>query len=201
MRNARWVAVALLALPSAARAGPIVWDYRTEVTYDRDYGSRFAVTLAPAGTVSTTPGEVGGAELFTSTGNPRPEPGSYGVSYGFTISVTITDRASGESGTLDFAGGYSTQWSYTDAERDDPDRWRWDGEGSSFGDIFNRRVLNLGETVYSVWVEGGGQGQFPNGVMLVEVASTANTPEPGTLVLAGLGLAGAGLVRRRVSPK
>ena len=186
-----------LLLPQVAAAGPIEWGYRAEVTYAQDYGSRFTVTTAPAGTVTATPGEPGYAWLFNSTGVSRPEPGSFEVQYGFDITVTLTDVASGESAALVWGGGYSSLWYYQPDT--DPNDWRWEYEVSDFGDNWDAREVTLGNTRYNVRAYGGGMGQFPNGELAVraEALPVTQTPEPGTLALAGIGLAVA-LRRGRV---
>jgi hypothetical protein len=180
-------AVALLALTQPAAGGPIGWGYHAEVTYAQDYGSKFTVTLEPDGTVTTLPGEQSLVRLFSSNGDPELGPGQTHVYYGFTVDVTITDHASGESGTRTFTGGYLKLWG---------------GEGgaamiiSSFGGDPDGEALELGGNRYTVRASSLGQWTFPTGEMVVQVDPTAATPEPGTLALAALGL-GVVVVRRR----
>jgi hypothetical protein len=195
--RAAWAApvLALLALPQFAAAGPISWGYHTEARYSQDYGSKFALALAPDGTVACPPGKAASVSLFTSTGEARPEPGSFEALYSFDVAVTITDQASGEAGTLNFSGWYSSHWTYHPEDANNADNWRWDYEVSSFGDFWDGRGLELGDNLYTVRAYGGGSGQFPSGEMTVEVAPLA-APEPGTLALAALGL-GVLFVRRR----
>lgn len=190
------VAAALLAGPAAA--GPIEWSYKTEAVYSGDYGDRFVIHPSAGGTVVTQDGywDGTGYDLFYSTVDPRPLPGSYEAQYSFAVNVTITDAASGESATLPFGGWYSAAWSYPPEERDNPDVWRLDWEVSSYGDPWEWNPVRLGNVVYSVRAYGGGQGQAPNGVLVVGT-DFVGTPEPGTLALAGLGLAALGLRRRR----
>jgi hypothetical protein len=190
------VAVALLAGPAAA--GPIVWSYQTEVVYSGDYGDRFVVNLAPGATVVSEAGVWDGIghPLFDSTLVPRPLPGEYQTQYSFAVNVTITDAASGESATFPTGGWYSAMWSYPPEERDNPDAWRWDWEVSEFGDPGGWSPVRFGDVVYSVRTYGGGQGQAPNGVLVVGT-DFVGTPEPGTLALAALGLGVVGVVRRK----
>jgi hypothetical protein len=189
-------ALALIAAPQLAAAGPVTWNYHTEVTYAQDYGSKFVVTFAPDGTISTEPGEQSFAWLFNSTGVSRPDPGSYEARYEFTVAVTLTDLASGQSGTVGFDGSYSSMWMYQPEDANNPNAWRWEYEASNFGDFWSWRTLHLGNNQYDIRGYGGGSGTFPFGEMNVDVHPTAATPEPTTLALAGLGLCGMGVARR-----
>ncbi|VTR96285.1 : VPEP [Gemmata massiliana] len=190
-------ALAVVLLPHIAAAGPIQWSYSTEVVYDRDYGSNFAVALAPDGAVSTVPGERDYVWLFNSTGNPRPAPGEYEARYGFTIAVTITDAASQEAATVNFWGGYASMWFYQPEDANNPGAWRWEYESSSFGSPSESQEVTLGRNRYTLRGQGGGNGMFPFGEMSVDISPVAGTPEPGTLAIAGLGLTAVGVLRAR----
>lgn len=198
-------AAVLLAGPAVAdptpsdypvQGRPVTWSYRAEVQYDQDYGDDFVVTVHPGQTVRTAAGDMTGYWLFNSVANPRPAPGEYEVRYGFALKATITDEASGESAAFWFRGSYASMWMYPDSERDNPDRWRWEFEGSEFGDFRDTHTAHLGGVEYRVRAYGGGTGQTPNGELVVQAVAT---PEPGTLALAGLGLGVGALraVRRR----
>jgi hypothetical protein len=194
---AKWLSIVVLAVvPSIASAGPITWSYRTQITYAQNYGDNFRVMVNSGDTLSTLPGELGFVNLFTSTANPRPQAGSYEVNYDFQATVTITDVASGQSIDQVWSGWYSSQWSYPPDLAHNPDLWRWDYEGSGFGDFWDRRSFQLGSNRYTVWAHGGGQGQNANGELAVSAVQT--TPEPGTLALAGLGIATLVLGRKRI---
>lgn len=188
-------AAALFAGPAAA--GPITWSYTTEVVYGGDYGDRFVINLAPGGTFASEPGNWDGTNLwlFSSDVNPRPLPGDYSTRYTFTVNVTITDAESDQSGTLGYAGWYTTMWSPPPGDEGNFDAWRWDWEVSDFGNWQGWEPLYLGRVLYAVRAYGGGQGQNPNGVLVVG-ADVLTVPEPGALALAGLGL-GVLAVRRR----
>jgi len=192
-----WTVLAVTLLPQLATAGPIEWSYHTEVTYNQDYGSNFTVSLQPNGTVSTLPGDQSFVWLFYSTGVARPEPGSHERTYEFTVAVTVTDLASGAAHTMNIGGWYSSQWSYPPEEANNPDAWRWDYEGSGFGDFWGGSGVILGKNHYTIRGYGGASGSFPFGELAVEIHPTAATPEPSTIALAGLSLAGVGLFRTR----
>ena len=203
MFASRWIvrlaALAILAvLPALASAGPITWSYRTRISYAQAYGTNFDVVLYPDGTVTALPGEISGANLFYSVGNPIPEPGSYAANYRFQATVTITDVGSGQSIDQEWNGAYTSQWSYPPEYANQPDLWYWEFERSSFGDEMDKRNFSLGNNRYTVWANGGGQGQFPTGDLVVMVESLQATPEPATLVMAGLGIGTLVLGRRRI---
>lgn len=194
----RWAAlVVLAALPSFASAGPIQWSHRTAITYAQDYGSNFGVVLYPNGTVTALPGETSGVNLFYSSGNPMPEPGSSAANYRLQATVTISDIASGQSIDQVWSGAYTSQWSYPPEYADQPNLWYWEFERSRFGDEMDKRTFTLGQNRYTAWASGGGQGQFPTGDLVVVVESLPATPEPGTLALAGMGIATLVLGRKR----
>lgn len=190
--------IGLAAFPSVALAGPITWSYHTTVTYAQEYGTNFDVVLYPDGTVTALPGEISGANLFYSVGNPIPEPGSYAANYRFQATVSITDVASGQSIDQVWNGAYTSQWSYPPEYANQPDLWYWEFERSSFGDEMDKRNFTLGNNRYTVWANGGGQGFFPTGDLIVNVESLQTTPEPATLALAGIGLGVLVLGRKRI---
>jgi hypothetical protein len=188
--------VGLAVFPSFASAGPITWSYRTQITYEQNYGSNFGVVLYPDGTVTALPGEYSGANLFYSGGNPMPQAGSYAANYRFQATVTITDVASGHSIDQVWSGAYTSQWSYPPEYANQPELWYWEFERSRFGDEMDKRNFMLGSNRYTVWADGGGQGQFPNGQLVVSVVH--DTPEPATLTLVGLGIATLVWGRKRI---
>jgi hypothetical protein len=201
MRNWLLITTALVAFPTLAVAGPIEWSYHTEVTYAQDYGPNFTVTAPPYGTAATMPGEPSYVWLFNSTGNPRPDPGSFEARYEFTIAVTITDLASGQSGMQEFSGSYVSMWMYQPEEVNNPNAWRWEWAAFLFGDEQSWRTLQLGNNQYDFRAFGAASGSFPYGELNVDIHPTvAATPEPGTLALAALGLGAIGLRIRKYRP-
>jgi hypothetical protein len=200
------VACGMLAVTTTASAGPIGWSYTAEVSYGADYGSDFVVNLASGGTQSFA-GELNeftATNLFSSTvGRRQPLAGSgeYRVLYNFDVHITLTDLATKVSAGFTVPGVYYSDWSYPSALANEPDKWRWDDEGSNFGNFWGGRTLGLGHFDYQVRAYGGGSGSDPFGELDVKIVpreGTTLTPEPGTLALAGLGLASvAGLRLRR----
>jgi hypothetical protein len=190
----------LAGFHSAAQAGPIVWSYRTQITYAQDYGANFRVLLYSdgMGTVANSPEDgVGFAKLFYSTGNPMSEPGLHVVDYRFQATVTITDVASGQSIDQVWDGVYTSQWSYPPELAGQPELWHWDFQHSSFGSELDRRSFILGNNRYTVWAVGGGDGDFPSGELGVQTVSIQSIPEPASLTLAGIGLGAIVLARKR----
>ena len=194
------IAMGLLGGVGTAAAGPILWAYHTEVVHAQDHVSKRRFTPTADGTVASTPGEIDYVTLFYS-GYPAPESGQDHARHDFEVRVTITDLASHQSAIFPFPGFYSTTWAHPNVEEDKPDWWRWEWAMMDFGDYSDRREVTLGRNQYAVRADGG-FGQFPFGEMEVEVeaAPPVAAPEPGTLALAGLALAGTlgARLRRRV---
>jgi hypothetical protein len=110
----------------------------------------------------------------------------------FLVTFTLKDEASGQTGTIDYAGTVRAA----------------EGSGMYPGIfLFNldmgpqRTELILGENKYAVESFGGLPDEIdePAGarMRITPSAATVQTPEPTTLALAGLGLAAVGLTRRR----
>lgn len=175
-------AFALLALPPLAAAGPIRWGYRAVSPDGTVLSERTGITDLAWGDYFLPDPLTHGV----SVPDPYPDNSIHTVIKRSEATVTITDETSGASGTA---------WLYTDY------RWQYeirpDGsldplyEGQTGGPWPQKTKLVLGGNTFMV---GG-----PGGDFLVEVTPNpvAATPEPGTLALAGLGLATGGLVRVR----
>jgi len=172
-------AVALLT-PPAATAGPIGWGFRAE---------------APDGTVLrnvTGLTDLTYSDLFlpdprthgVPAGGPRPFEGHYSNLWESEATVTITDGASGQSGSFFLWSWWVQEY---DIKPDGSEEQVYEGYGSSPWPDPVR--LTLGGNVY--------EARGPGGELRVTVVPAVATPEPGTLALAGLGLGVIGVLRRR----
>ena len=106
----------------------------------------------------------------------------------FLLSFTLTDLASGRSGTLEFTGrvGVATSGEY-------PTRVLFSADLSP-----TIEQLTLGENRYRVTALGGLPDEIDEPASIgVRVETLATTPEPGTLALAGMGLGVVGVRRWR----
>jgi hypothetical protein len=201
-----WIGLVMTAVSAGpAAAEPIGWRYRADVSIPAAHADNFRlVWLAQTGEYRTTvpihDGAVG-FQLFRSeavVGPPR-SPDQTTVEYSFDVSFRITDRASGESAVIPFSGWYEAWWTF-DPREASGSPWELEYEGSGFGNFDNPSRFQLGRNVYTVRGYGGGPGQLPDGTIEVSVApadAPNQTPEPGTLALAGLGLAALGAARLR----
>jgi hypothetical protein len=111
----------------------------------------------------------------------------------FELDVTIFDQVSGLSGTLEFEGFANER-----VEIFSLIPFRTRRQAQFFGlDELGGNSLTFGSRTYDVALT---TREGPNGMAYVDANVTVNTPEPGTLVLAGIGLSlpAAGWLRRRV---
>jgi len=157
-----------------------------------------AIGLLPGTTQNgTNSGSVIALDVIYAVNPDSSEPAKFGgSSANYSLSLTLTDAASGASGSLTFSGNLSGEI----------------GEGPS--DLWNTYLgpttqsLKLGQNLYTVTM-----GSYVNGSMLDPVAPTGTdgtisanisvqpigpvspTPEPSTLLLACLGLPPLGLAR------
>jgi len=197
----------LLAAPQLAAAGPIGWSIRGEpdpagIGYFVPLGPYDAVgpegerttyyaladlpgAMSDTGHDTTTGVRVGGLSkqayhLFTI-----PPPGSATFNP-FSWKVSVTDTASGETGVVFFPITASLATGMPDLTNSEV-VLSGSGEGAfRLGRNDYALRLSTTESETGLWV-----------VADVSVAPTANTPEPGTLALAGLGLGGIALIRSR----
>lgn len=193
--------VAVLLLAASAQAGPITWSYSSAfetvggkwdptnvITTLQNIHGQYVSELLDAnggpktGWQTVTVGTI--RPSYSNGGDPRADIPS---SYKFTLS--LTDAASGETGTVVYTGGAG--------ENAD-----WVGE-PPFQTPINRHAfviglqpesdeaLTLGGNEYRVTLTA--RSHADGNAYLdasVEVGETHETPEPGTLVLCGLALAG-----------
>ena len=182
------VAVAAGALTSAAAtAGPVI-------TYgvSSDFQQRGALPLwshiaaGPGGLVDAQAGMENAINVGTATrttgGLPMLLPRR------FELDVTIFDQASGQSGTLAFEGFANER---VDVFSLFPLRTRRQAQFFGLDDL-NGNSLTFESRTYDVALT---TREGPNGTAFVDANVTVSTPEPATLVLAGLGLPLLGLAR------
>ena len=182
-----WIALlATLALIGPAAAEPIRWGYRvvnadTGAVLDErsgltDTSLSFTAALRPE-----LDGRPGGAGNPTFDPNPSAENRSR---------VTIIDEASGGRKELLVSYLVTQQWDLRGA--DGQREWDWIGEYT-----VATHIRYPGD----LWRPTGGRSEYrfaaEGGSVYVEVSALSPTPEPATLALAGVGLAGVGLLRRR----
>jgi hypothetical protein len=212
-RSALALTLLIVALcPMRSEAGLIPWSYQWSAeptVVDADplgphHRPTGGITLTP-GAIAITGGNPGVAlgsaaivavNLTAFAFSPRPD----GKPYSFTnasyrLGITLTDVDSNKSGTLHFAGVFDGDLTdsnvnlhthFTSAEK---------------------QALILGQHCYTVSLttytppDPPAEGGAGNISALVNV-SPASAPEPSTLVLAGMGLAGAVFsgLRRRTLP-
>lgn len=173
MRTAA-LALCVLFCPAVASAGPIHWSYSSTGAQDGAYG------FNPAGYPLSTP--AGQTELIFLVGGygfpvfdfPVPPQGPI-----LSTGVTITDAESGLSRTFDVAVEF-----YDFEPSDHPTEWY-----AHEPRIVPFQTFDVVLDRHRYTVSNG-----PDRALAVEVHAT---PEPGTFVMAGLGLAGIACLRRR----
>jgi hypothetical protein len=205
--RAAWAGLAVALLPQLATAGPIAWSMRGEAepfgpgnefslgTYTRPIGSgesfevvhaygQLPEVLTATGTGPQTYIQLGAqskqAYRFDTT-PADPSPGNRAL-----FRVWVTDVASGETGHLSF---FVTAYLLTGLPFTDSSEMVFGGEGGG--------TLLLGGNRYDVALKAsdGDEGTYVSADLVVAPATA--TPEPGTMALAGLGLAAVGLLRAR----
>jgi hypothetical protein len=207
-----WAALAILLAPQLVTAGPIGWGYSADITAGNNgqwvsFGVEYQNTRNPAtGEESSTPYQLL-ANIARVNWGPRSGSGTVRVgSFGpadiqpypmddpwalarpgvFTLQFDLTDSASGQTrslsyGVMGMSHGYFTTGtgvvSLIPDERSD--------------------TFVLGGNRYTVRPVARESESAAYLDLDVEVGPAVANPEPGTLALAGLGLAAVGLVRVR----
>ena len=196
MPHFRWLPlfgalIAVIGASSGAIAGPLVtWSFRAVAQPPEEPRVLFAELIRTEGTYSTPSGYTETVGLYTWTtesGHPRPdESGMVALSESFGVGITLIDNQSGQSVELPF---WLTAWTHWDQGLDG----EWDliaaGESWEPYPSYEQSEFMLGRNQYRVWHEPS--------ALLVSVNAGPNVPEPATLALAGLGLAGVGLTSLR----
>lgn len=219
------VGFTLLALAAVATAGPIEFSLRTDniVISEADKPGLNLILrpYQPSDSVFTytpgrnTPTRLPAVVQYDPTS--LPSPGSRdlhwadGVGYThvniegkFGVDVHLRDAASGEEGTVRLFGRAHTNNWYTTTT----DGWVEPGESgwpvsSAWFWLVGSGQIKLGENTYTVRTMNDLNAGM--GIVNVWVNDTppVETPEPGTMILAAIGLAGvtgAGWLRRRKRP-
>lgn len=193
------VAFALLARPAVAPAGPITFDYTTTSSTSPWNGSYnpgdLTFALAPDGTgpiPAIGPGAIQlGSVQFGPPGLPDP-PQTISGGHTFSVSVTVTDHLSGQTGTLALTGGALDEWFLREWDgrfTNDFHRIMFDGLPLD-NEVASTRLM-IGHSEYALSAHMASDDQSAT----FELSAVAS-PEPGTLVLAVFGLAPLLGVRR-----
>jgi PEP-CTERM motif len=194
MMRAHWLAIlgAIAAFFTAtqADAGPIRWSYTAEELPHEPFRTLAAEVRWPDGTFEGASGETVGATIiwYTFGGYTPIEPSDPdAVSDFLSARVTITDQKSDRSTSVLLTVGAFEQWEY---------HWAWDEwEPISMGELSGGTEtladVVLGRNRYLIEGQGG--------AILVTAEELSNppaVPEPGTLGLAAVGIAGSWTARR-----
>ena len=195
------LALVALVAPPAAVAGPMSWSYRTTIEPvsafpnmipsgylalpNTDPAQAGAWTRLPGGAEGSADGSATISLASASrgdyqTGSPPPGPGA---AAGFRMLLEITDGASGLVGHTQFGGRGVLLSAGPESELQAGDEV----------------LLDLGRHRYDITARAGGGEETARifADVVVTDLPTAATPEPATLLMAGLGLAGVGLRRVR----
>jgi MYXO-CTERM domain-containing protein len=206
-------AVALaLFVPSTAAAGPIEWEVGAQLARVGAAGGPMAEYLTPefigggvtiheqtfSRLAAAGPGHCWGWQSVVVGSvvpdGPRFDPLHWAPGT-FEVTLSLTDVASGQAGTLTFA---ATGWEELVQDVDNP----FSGillSRTSHATVTGAagQTLTLGGTEYHVALRVQTNGDNADLVADVRAGAVAATPEPTSLALAGLGLGALGLTRRR----
>lgn len=193
------LAVALTCLvPGAAHAG-VAWTYdftpSTTTVWSESMNSKILLTNQTPVTAVGTSDIVATQLSVSSTANDdHPDTFTHGA---YSLSMKLTDAASGQFTTLIFNGYFAGTVSQHSANVE-----------NFFTGTTSYTNIMLGGNRYSVTMTNftppGPNGGLEGGIGAHAVVAVQpgggphDTPEPSSLLLAGLGLGGLGLVRRRL---
>jgi len=192
----------IVAVSGPAAAGPLWFTYRVDGSTTQDTAGplRFdavqpgpvSLDQPPGPTVRLVTVRLGGVPP-TDPSNPLGDvPDDLGRSR-FALKLQITDTATNAVGVARLTGWVDAHWT-----RGLDDTVLWDGVTLGF-DTTSQTVVIGGRTV-RVYTAGGAGLTADDAVGVVSM-SLNPAPEPGTLALAGIGIAGLiGAGRRRVRP-
>jgi hypothetical protein len=181
--------LALLAVAAPARADPIAWSYN----WSSNPGPIHAqsgpgqVWILPTSGNSQSIKDIVAAQLKTVGTLSPTDKATFNAPY--LLTLAITDGPSGKTGTLTFRGTLGG--------------WFTAGEASLTNQFSKplQQQLTLGKDTYSVTIGAFAPPGAPSSGVFgrigadVIVSGPTQAPEPGTLILAGLGA--AGLAARR----
>lgn len=204
-----------LAVPASATAGPIEWEVSAHLARVGDATGPMSFLLTDefiigdstiheqtfARLSSNGPHTGWGWQSFRvgrlTPDGPRYDP-SHGATRTFAVGVALTDAASGQTGTVTFAGQggeditFNPDWYSTIQTRD------------AFAELTGEteQSLTLGGTEYTVGLRAVSRDGVVDFYADVRAGAVAAAPEPGTLALAGIGLFPlfARVARRRMTP-
>ena len=191
-------ALALLCGASAARADLIAWSYnwdRSPVSVASDSGNGSVAFTNEPTKDATGSSDTVATNLKASSLAPASAPDTLNTKGNYGLTLTLTDKASGQSGAVTFTGKLSGTFSKDSANITN----QFTGALS--------QILVLGVNTYTVTIgpyappgppSASNFGSIAAHVdVLAGVGGAGSSPEPSALVLAGLGLAAAGASRWR----
>jgi hypothetical protein len=198
LHRAALAAIVLAVLPATAEAGPIEFSFTTASWIDPlqpgPSPGPLNISLDSGGNLALAPGDppyvLGGVVFGPSPGPQGMEStGGYLTGQSFHVAVTVTDAASGQSGTLNVGGAAQDGWAYR----------AWDGQWVQTDHYLSIWDGIIGQPYSTSEVIGGNRYTLtvapdPNEVdtgAIFSLSAAAATPEPGTLLLAATALAAA----------